>query len=72
MATEFLAGCRQCVHQASATYMFDEALGCARVKLQYGDDDQRIEVNLSKFLPIFDQNVVLNWNIYRYQLTHAL
>ncbi|KAL6136278.1 hypothetical protein ACLB2K_061577 [Fragaria x ananassa] len=39
-------GCRQCVHQASATYMFDEALGCARVKLQYGDDDQRIEVSV--------------------------
>ncbi|XP_004306359.1 PREDICTED: uncharacterized protein LOC101298739 [Fragaria vesca subsp. vesca] len=39
-------GCRQCVHQASATYMFDEVLGCARVKLQYGDDDQRIEVSV--------------------------
>ncbi|XP_062010178.1 chaperone protein dnaJ C76, chloroplastic-like [Rosa rugosa] len=39
-------GCRQCVHQASATYMFDEALGCARVKLQYGDDDLKIEVSV--------------------------
>ncbi|XP_024182123.1 chaperone protein dnaJ C76, chloroplastic isoform X2 [Rosa chinensis] len=39
-------GCRQCVHQASATYMFDESLGCARVKLQYGDDDLKIEVSV--------------------------
>lgn len=45
LAIEFLAGCRECVHQACSTFLFDEALGCARVKLQYGDDDQKIEVN---------------------------
>lgn len=43
---EFLAGCRECVHQASSTFVFDETLGCARVKLQYGDDDQKIEVSV--------------------------
>lgn len=25
--------------------MMDEALGCARVKVQYGDDEQKLEVN---------------------------
>lgn len=38
------AGCRECVHNASNTFMMDEALGCARVKVQYGDDDTKIEV----------------------------
>ncbi|BBH00436.1 DNAJ heat shock N-terminal domain-containing protein [Prunus dulcis] len=39
-------GCRECVHHASSTFIFDEALGCARVKLQYGDDEQKIEVSV--------------------------
>ncbi|KAL6960562.1 hypothetical protein U1Q18_038325 [Sarracenia purpurea var. burkii] len=39
-------GCRECVHHASNTFMMDEALGCARVKVQYGDDDRKIEVSV--------------------------
>jgi len=39
-------GCRECVHNASNTFMMDEALGCARVKVQYGDDDRKIEVSI--------------------------
>lgn len=39
-----LAGCRDCVHHASKTFVMDESLGCARVKVQFGDDDQKIEV----------------------------
>ncbi|PON84240.1 DnaJ domain-containing protein [Trema orientale] len=39
-------GCRDCVHHASNTFTMDEALGCARVKVQYGDDKQKIEVSV--------------------------
>uniref|UniRef100_A0A2N9FUE4 J domain-containing protein n=1 Tax=Fagus sylvatica TaxID=28930 RepID=A0A2N9FUE4_FAGSY len=39
-------GCRQCVHHASNTFVMDEALACARVKVQYGDDEQKIEVSV--------------------------
>ncbi|KAK9119772.1 hypothetical protein Scep_017865 [Stephania cephalantha] len=39
-------GCRECVHHASNTFTLDEALGCARVKVQYGDDDKQIEVSV--------------------------
>ncbi|PON41593.1 DnaJ domain-containing protein [Parasponia andersonii] len=39
-------GCRDCVHHASNTFTMDEALGCARVKVQYGDDEQKIEVSI--------------------------
>eukprot|EP01018_Ginkgo_biloba_P003368 Gb_02355 [translate_table: standard] len=39
-------GCRECVFHASNTFMMDEALGCARVKVQYGDDDARIKVSI--------------------------
>ncbi|KAE8021508.1 hypothetical protein FH972_007392 [Carpinus fangiana] len=39
-------GCRECVHHASNTFQMDEALGCARVNVQYGDDDQKIEVSV--------------------------
>ncbi|KAF5479639.1 hypothetical protein F2P56_000446 [Juglans regia] len=39
-------GCRECTHHASNTFEMDEALGCARVKVQYGDDDQNIEVSV--------------------------
>ncbi|XP_062106906.1 chaperone protein dnaJ C76, chloroplastic-like [Humulus lupulus] len=39
-------GCRDCVHHASKTFMMDESLGCARVKVQFGDDDQKIEVSI--------------------------
>ncbi|KAG6659532.1 chaperone protein dnaJ C76, chloroplastic-like [Carya illinoinensis] len=39
-------GCRECTHYASNTFEMDEALGCARVKVQYGDDDQNIEVSV--------------------------
>ncbi|KAG5527220.1 hypothetical protein RHGRI_028203 [Rhododendron griersonianum] len=39
-------GCRECVHNASNTFVMDEALGCARVKVQYGDDDTKIEVSV--------------------------
>ncbi|XP_061363605.1 chaperone protein dnaJ C76, chloroplastic-like isoform X2 [Gastrolobium bilobum] len=39
-------GCRECVHHASQTFTMDEALGCARVKVQYGDNDQNLEVSV--------------------------
>ncbi|XP_020220021.1 chaperone protein dnaJ C76, chloroplastic [Cajanus cajan] len=39
-------GCRECVHHASHTFTMDEAHGCARVKVQYGDNDQSIEVSV--------------------------
>ncbi|EOY02473.1 hypothetical protein SCA6_017745 [Theobroma cacao] len=39
-------GCRECVHHASNTFVMDEALGCARVRVQYGDDDQKIDVSV--------------------------
>ncbi|CAK9176147.1 unnamed protein product [Ilex paraguariensis] len=39
-------GCRECVHHANNTFMMDEILGCARVKVQYGDDDRQIEVSV--------------------------
>lgn len=39
-------GCRECVHHASNTFVMDEATGCARVKVQYGDSDQNIEVSV--------------------------
>lgn len=39
-------GCRECVHHASNTFIMDEATGCARVKVQYGDSDQNIEVSV--------------------------
>ncbi|OVA19872.1 DnaJ domain [Macleaya cordata] len=39
-------GCRECVHNASNTFMMDEALGSARVKVQFGDDDEKIQVSV--------------------------
>ena len=51
-----LAGCRECVHHASNTFFMDEAIGCARVKVQFGDDDQKIEANSAikdKIMPSF-------------------
>ncbi|KAL2320137.1 hypothetical protein Fmac_029106 [Flemingia macrophylla] len=39
-------GCRECVHHASHTFTMDESHGCARVKVQYGDNDQSIEVSV--------------------------
>lgn len=32
------------MHHASNTFMMDEALGCARVKMQFGDDEQKLVV----------------------------
>ncbi|XP_054791298.1 chaperone protein dnaJ C76, chloroplastic-like isoform X2 [Prosopis cineraria] len=40
------SGCGECAHFASNTFIMDEALGSARVKVQYGDDDQNIEVSV--------------------------
>lgn len=37
-------GCRECVHYASKTFTMDDALGSARVSVQFGDDDKDIEV----------------------------
>ncbi|KAF5763882.1 putative DnaJ domain, Chaperone J-domain superfamily [Helianthus annuus] len=37
-------GCRECVHNASKTFVMEETTGCARVKVQFGDDDTSIEV----------------------------
>ncbi|XP_050221599.1 chaperone protein dnaJ C76, chloroplastic-like [Mercurialis annua] len=39
-------GCRECVHNASNTFAMDEANGCARVKVQFGDDDCQIQVSV--------------------------
>lgn len=39
-------GCRECLHHASHTFIMDEAVGCARVKVQYGDIDKNIEVSM--------------------------
>ncbi|KAG8384853.1 hypothetical protein BUALT_Bualt04G0161600 [Buddleja alternifolia] len=39
-------GCRECVHQATNTFLMDEAFGTARVKVQYGDDDETIKVSV--------------------------
>ncbi|XP_056176373.1 chaperone protein dnaJ C76, chloroplastic-like isoform X3 [Syzygium oleosum] len=39
-------GCRECVHHASKTFVMDEELGCARVRVQYGDDEQKLEVSV--------------------------
>ncbi|RVW40313.1 Chaperone protein dnaJ C76, chloroplastic [Vitis vinifera] len=36
----------ECVHHAGNTFVMDDALGCARVKVQYGDDDKKIEVSV--------------------------
>ncbi|XP_023765879.1 chaperone protein dnaJ C76, chloroplastic [Lactuca sativa] len=37
-------GCRECVHNAHNTFIMDEIIGCARVNVQFGDDDTSIEV----------------------------
>ncbi|GKA46335.1 chaperone protein DnaJ C76, chloroplastic-like protein [Tanacetum coccineum] len=37
-------GCRECVHNARNTFVMDETVGCARVNVQFGDDDTSIEV----------------------------
>ncbi|KAJ4961546.1 hypothetical protein NE237_021456 [Protea cynaroides] len=39
-------GCKECVHHAGNTFMMDDTLGCARVKVQFGDEDKQIEVSL--------------------------
>ncbi|KAL4653387.1 hypothetical protein ACB092_01G299300 [Castanea dentata] len=39
-------GCGQCAQHACNTFVMDEALACARVKVQYGDDEQKIEVSV--------------------------
>ncbi|KAI4350662.1 hypothetical protein L6164_005095 [Bauhinia variegata] len=39
-------GCRECVHHARNTFIMDEAVGSARVKVQYGDANQKIEVSV--------------------------
>lgn len=37
-------GCRECVHNARNTFVMDETIGCARVNVQFGDDDTNIAV----------------------------
>ncbi|XP_052195235.1 chaperone protein dnaJ C76, chloroplastic-like [Diospyros lotus] len=37
-------GCRECIHHASNTFTMDESLASARVRVQYGDDDTKLEV----------------------------
>ncbi|XP_039008460.1 uncharacterized protein LOC120136523 [Hibiscus syriacus] len=39
-------GCRECVHHASNTFEMDEALRCARVKVQYRDSDRKIDISV--------------------------
>uniref|UniRef100_A0A6N2M821 J domain-containing protein n=1 Tax=Salix viminalis TaxID=40686 RepID=A0A6N2M821_SALVM len=43
-----LTGCRECVHHANNTFILDKSTGCARVKTQYGDDEQKIEDMMKK------------------------
>ncbi|KAJ0113732.1 hypothetical protein Patl1_02802 [Pistacia atlantica] len=43
---QLLAGCRECVHHASNTFVMDEAMGCARVRVQYADNDEKLEVSV--------------------------
>lgn len=40
-----VTGCRECVHNARNTFVMDETVGCARVNVQFGDDDTSIEVS---------------------------
>lgn len=37
-------GCRECVHHARNTFAMDESIGCARVRVQFGDFDRKLEV----------------------------
>ena len=70
------------MHHACNTFVMDEALACARVKVQYGDDEQKIEVkNLSyhdlnsatRVKPItLSRQPTGNSETYRFQLNHAL
>lgn len=39
-------GCRECVHHSSNTFVMDEELGCAKVRVQYGDDEQKLQVSV--------------------------
>ncbi|XP_072983789.1 chaperone protein dnaJ C76, chloroplastic-like [Typha latifolia] len=39
-------GCRECVHHAGETFVMDETLGCARIKVQFGDSEKKIEVSI--------------------------
>ncbi|KAJ0989020.1 hypothetical protein J5N97_007376 [Dioscorea zingiberensis] len=39
-------GCQECVHCASKTFVMDESGGSARVKVQFGDDEQKIQVSV--------------------------
>lgn len=39
-------GCRECVHHARRTFAMDEVTGCARVRVQYGDNEEEIEVSI--------------------------
>ncbi|XP_044466477.1 chaperone protein dnaJ C76, chloroplastic-like [Mangifera indica] len=39
-------GCRECVHHAGNTFEMDEAMGCARVRVQYGDREEKLEVSV--------------------------
>ncbi|KAK1606106.1 hypothetical protein QYE76_029779 [Lolium multiflorum] len=37
-------GCRECVHHAGETFAMDDILGSAHVEVQFGDDEQQIQV----------------------------
>ncbi|KAF9589471.1 hypothetical protein IFM89_024233 [Coptis chinensis] len=41
---QILQDSRECMHHATNAFMMDEALGCARVKVQFGENDKQIEV----------------------------
>lgn len=47
----FWTGCRECVQQAGNTFVMDEAMGSARVCVQYGDSEHDIEVHCITILP---------------------
>uniref|UniRef100_A0A0D3GGN4 J domain-containing protein n=1 Tax=Oryza barthii TaxID=65489 RepID=A0A0D3GGN4_9ORYZ len=37
-------GCRECVHHAGETFAMDDVLGSAHVEVQFGDQEQKIQV----------------------------
>ncbi|KAM0026122.1 hypothetical protein Hdeb2414_s0020g00554491 [Helianthus debilis subsp. tardiflorus] len=40
-----IGSAEESVHNASKTFVMEETIGCARVKVQFGDDDTSIEVS---------------------------
>lgn len=62
-----IAGCRECAHNASETFVMDEALGCARVRVQFGDPEKKIEVEFCHGirLDLVNECLPIHINIWR-------